>query len=102
MSPVRIEAVESTLLIYVDLVVAEINSQEVSKCSLSIKTLKNMQDFKLFSFSLQLQIRHYKTQCRISSAFKTKYKEKKNLQRKEKMKKTTSTNVNSREVLKIE
>ena len=67
------------------------------------KHYKN-ENSELFSFSMQLQIRHYKTKYRINSAFKQETKRKKKLATKEKKKEknTAYANINSREVLKIE
>ena len=52
---------------------------------------------------MQLQIRYYKTKCRINSVLKQKYKWRKKLGTKEKKMKdkdTASSNINFREVLK--
>ena len=56
---------------FIDLrVVVKINSHEASKFRLSSKTSQNLENFKLFSLSIKLQIRHYKTKYRIDSVFK--------------------------------
>ena len=61
---------------------------------------------KLFSFSMQLQIRHYKTKYRsipfLIENIKKEKKIKLATKRKKKGKNTASANINSREVLKIE
>ena len=53
MSPIWIETVESSLLIYA--LLRKKDFHEVSTYWLSAKALQNMQDFKLFSFSRKMQ-----------------------------------------------
>ena len=63
-----------------------------------------MQNFKFFSFSVQLSMRHYKTKYGINSVFQKKIQRKKitSNKRKKEKKKIPHPQIYSREVLEIE